>query len=324
MREFKQNAKYGGTENNTIFDDFNGTVSQNSSSPAGAVNGNSPNDYRDPQTPARDSSRNRPPTSSGKSQVQEAQGSLASEVELLSLRATAEQYLGSSSGVSFARLTQAVLKRLKPDRYPFTFENVPSEQTWSAQQQQPNSQAHPMPSSDSPWSLNGMSTPRLEPESMPPLPTEEESHRLVEYYWYHAHTLYPFIRKKKFMESLRRMYATPDDPVMQSSAWQYTMWMVFAISSTTLSAVMMTEETESIRYWNNAMLFFEGALARGNMAALNALLLQIAYSFFNQVGPSKQANDFLLNQTNPSFRHLVPGWNGWKASSWYGSAYKSH
>lgn len=89
------------------------------------------------------------------------------------------------------------------------------------------------------------------------------------------------------MESLRRMYATPDDPVLQSSAWQYTMWMVFAISSTTLSSVMMTEETESIRYWNNAMVYFDGALARGNMAALNALLLQIAFSFFNQVGPSK-------------------------------------
>ncbi|KAL3424196.1 hypothetical protein PVAG01_03477 [Phlyctema vagabunda] len=289
LRELKQLMANSDAEYSSLFDVGHHTDAGHIRSPAEAVNGGTPISNRESHnTPTRAGADTRLQNPSEQTQIQEAQGTLESEVELLSLRATADQYLGSSSGVSFARLTQAVLKRLKPDPYPFTFENAPSDpplQRLSSPRNplSPDRGNHHL---DSPWLSNEVVTPALDPETRPVLPSEEEANRLVEYYWCHTQTLYPFLRKNKFMESLRRMYATPDDPVMQSSAWQYTMWMVFAISSTTLSSVMMAEETESVQYWNNAMLFFEGALARGNMAALNALLLQIAYSFFNQVGPN--------------------------------------
>jgi hypothetical protein len=49
-------------------------------------------------------------------------GNLADELRLLSLEAAAERYLGSSSGLSFAKLTQTVLQRLSPDQEGFMFD----------------------------------------------------------------------------------------------------------------------------------------------------------------------------------------------------------
>ncbi|RDW66537.1 hypothetical protein BP6252_10172 [Coleophoma cylindrospora] len=283
VREFKQHGHAASNEYNALFDNFTGGTPHPSGSPAGAVNGGTPSSRDNYQTPGRDSSGNGP-TTSASGRLPETHGALESEVELLSLRATADMYLGAASGVSFARLTQAVLKRLKPDVFHFKNAAAPEQppQPWSPPQDNtPN--AFP---AESPWGMNEPAVPPIDPAARPKLPTEEEAMQLAEYYWCHTHTLYPFMRRRKFMESLKRMYATPDDPVLQSCAFQYTMWMVFAISSTTLASVTMNEETESHQFWNNAMLYFEGALARGNMSALNALLLQVAYSFFNQVGPN--------------------------------------
>lgn len=47
--------------------------------------------------------------------------SFAQELKALSLEATAERHLGSSSGVSFAKLTQMILRRLTPDKADFVF-----------------------------------------------------------------------------------------------------------------------------------------------------------------------------------------------------------
>ncbi|EPE04111.1 c6 zinc finger domain containing protein [Ophiostoma piceae UAMH 11346] len=47
--------------------------------------------------------------------------SFAQELKTLSLEATAERHLGSSSGVSFAKLTQMILRRLTPDKADFVF-----------------------------------------------------------------------------------------------------------------------------------------------------------------------------------------------------------
>lgn len=301
VRGLKQQGETTSHEYNSLFDNLTGETPIQSGSPVGAVIGGSPSSRDNNQTPGRDSIVNRPTTSSGR--LQETHGTLESEVELLSLRATADMYLGATSGVSFARLTQAVLKRLKPD--VFNFKNAPSEQPqqpWSPQQSNTPNPFQP----ESPWVSNEQATPAIDPSTRPKLPPEEEAFQLAEYYWCHTHTLYPFIRRKKFMESLKRMYATPDEPVLQSSAFQYTMWMVFAISSTTLASVTLDEETESQRFWNNAMLYFEGALARGNMSALNALLLQVAYSFFNQVGPSKIIRNQAVHIANV-VRYLVSG-----------------
>ncbi|KAK0659314.1 Protein STB5 [Lasiodiplodia hormozganensis] len=196
---------------------------------------------------------------------------LASELKQLSLEATADRYLGSSSGVSFARLTQAVLRRLKPDQHPFSFEVT----------------QHDAPPPNE--SLPATSSIESEPSALQYpacLPPQEQAFRLAEYYWSHTHTLYPFVRKVWFMERLKTMYAETDPQGLETSApWLYTMWMVFAIGSTTWSAIVPDgTESESARFFNNAMTYFYGALSSGNMAALDALLLQVSYSFFNRVG----------------------------------------
>jgi hypothetical protein len=214
-----------------------------------------------------------------RSNVEKAEKSLESAQKLLSLEATAERYLGSSSGVSFARLTQAILKRLKPDLQPFIFSDALG--NFAARANVANvvgSLGNPSPptSRDQLSSVIGTNID---------LPNEEHAYQMVEYYWSHSHTLYPFIQKAAFMKSLKVMYANPNEAVLQSShSWLYTMWMVFATSSTSLSSVMNSEETKSIRYWNAAMTHFNETLEEGDMEALNAILLQVSYSFFNQVG----------------------------------------
>ncbi|OJD35047.1 c6 zinc finger domain containing protein [Diplodia corticola] len=198
---------------------------------------------------------------------------LASELKQLSLEATADRYLGSSSGVSFARLTQAVLRRLKPDQLPFSFEVT--------QQDQPSENDI---SIAAPNNAPGNESSALQyPACLPP---REQAFRLAEFYWSHTHTLYPFVRKVWFMERLKSMYSVTEPQSLESCGpWLYTMWMVFAIGSTTWSAIVPDgSESESVRFFNNAMTYFYRALSSGNMAALDALLLQVSYSFFNRVG----------------------------------------
>ncbi|EKG14886.1 hypothetical protein MPH_07926 [Macrophomina phaseolina MS6] len=193
---------------------------------------------------------------------------LAAELKQLSLEATADRYLGSSSGVSFARLTQAVLRRLKPDQYPFSFE--------IAQHDTEPLVALPAHASE------GESSAPQYPLSLPP---KEQALRLADYYWSHSHTLYPFVRKVWFMGCLKKMYSNDNHDLEESAPWLYTMWMVFAIGSTTWSAIVPDgSESESAQFFKNAMVYFYGALSSGNMAALDALLLQVSYSFFNRVG----------------------------------------
>lgn len=177
--------------------------------------------------------------------------SLETGVQLLSLEAVAERYLGSSSGLTFARLTQAVLRRLKPDFEPFSFTDG---------SQDPPAAVLSTDDSD-------VSEPAAR-SSEPPLPLEQDAYRLAEFYWYHSHTLYPFLRKEWFMENLRRIYADPSDPLMMSHSWLYTMWMVFAIGSTSLSSLMLSNETESVQYWRNAMSHFDQTLQGRNMVSI--------------------------------------------------------
>ena len=198
---------------------------------------------------------------------QEIPESFESGLELLSLEASAERYLGSSSGVTFARLTQAVLKRLKPDLQPFTFYETTRPGAGIKPERkagQGSNQAHRAAEA----SVEEGASSASPSESEIALPDKDRAYQLAEYYWNHSHTLYPFVRKASFMESLRKVYADPDDAFSRSShSWLYTMWMVFAIGSTSLSTVMIADETESIRYWNAAMGHFDGTLEEGNMVS---------------------------------------------------------
>ncbi|KAL4888863.1 fungal-specific transcription factor domain-containing protein [Aspergillus ambiguus] len=232
--------------------------------------------------------------------IHEQGGSLVDELKILSLEATAERHLGSSSGLSFARLTQAVLRRLCPDKAEFIFDSGPG--------------IHPPDESNLAWSPESIITSpsgmvhfdanflysSCDFDQLPPsrfvedeavladlnFPAHSQISYLVDFYFAHSHTLYPIIRRNEFMSVLWRIYHDPMDPLAQSPLWLFRIWMVLAIGSTTHCSVSLTEESESVLYYNKAMGYFEAALEYGDMAALEVLMLQVSYSFFNQIGPN--------------------------------------
>ncbi|GLI79792.1 hypothetical protein PoHVEF18_008133 [Penicillium ochrochloron] len=109
---------------------------------------------------------------------------------------------------------------------------------------------------------------------------------LLEFYFAHSHTLYPFIRKSEFEAVLWRVYGDPLDPLAQSPLWQFRIWMVLAIGSTTYCSVSLMDETEPLQFFNKAMTYFEAAMGCGDLAGLEVLMLQVSYSFFNKIGPN--------------------------------------
>ncbi|KAH8812618.1 fungal-specific transcription factor domain-containing protein [Xylogone sp. PMI_703] len=223
--------------------------------------------------------------------------SLAEELELLSLEATAERHLGSSSGVSFAKLTQAVLRRLSPDKSSFVFEDDTEPEPGLETNFMPFSPLDSAGTNDLSFlSLSPQQADSAfplweqlgEPESpeLAALPPKADATRLTDFYWAHSHTLYPIIYKNEFMKVLWRIYEDPQDPHAQSPLWLFRIWMIFAIGSTAYSSVSLVDESESVIFFNRAMTYFEGALGCGDMAALEALMLQVSYSFFNRIGPN--------------------------------------
>jgi hypothetical protein len=193
--------------------------------------------------------------------------SLEAEIASLSLDAGADRFLGSSSGVSFARLTQAVLRRLGPDHRPFEGANATSTDFPSSRGVQESACTTP----DDTWSL----------------PTKERAFELANFYWAHNHLLYPFLRKAWFMEMLTMTYSGQDYALYENSSWLYTMFMVLAIGSTSHASIVLTAlEIESAKLYKQAMLHFDAALSIAGTYALDSMLLQISYSFFNRVGPN--------------------------------------
>lgn len=200
---------------------------------------------------------------------------LAEELRLLSLEAAAERYLGSSSGLSFAKLTQTVLQRLSPDQDGFIFDEdfgVDEQPSFSADADP--SSFNPIffemnPSLLSPLPLNSLfGKPAGEDyEDSMGLALLEPAHitDLLEFYFAHSHTLYPFIRKHEFESTLWRIYADPLDSLAQSPLWHYRIWMVLAIGSTTYCSVALMDETEPVQLFNKAMTYFEAAMGCGDL-----------------------------------------------------------
>ncbi|BCR99271.1 fungal specific transcription factor domain-containing protein [Aspergillus luchuensis] len=222
---------------------------------------------------------------------------LVDELKRLSLEAAAERHLGSSSGLSFAKLTQAVLRRLSPDKAEFVFDDTPDEST----EQYDGPLSDPLlDASTSLWELNNsFSSPCLfnqlplshvmeDETTLADLQFPDRAHieYLMEFYFAHSHTLYPIIRQTEFASVIWRVYNNPQDHLAGSALWMFRIWMVLAIGSTTHCSVTLGDESESILYYNRAMVYFEDALGLGDMAALEAMMLQVSYSFFNQVGPN--------------------------------------
>ncbi|KAJ5134947.1 hypothetical protein N7526_006312 [Penicillium atrosanguineum] len=202
---------------------------------------------------------------------------LAEELRLLSLEAAAERYLGSSSGLSFAKLTQTVLQRLSPDQDGFIFDGD------FGADEQPTLGADVDPSSFNPILFE------MNPSLLSPLPFNslfgnpagedyedsmglallEPAHitDLLEFYFAHSHTLYPFIRKHEFESTLWRVYADPLDSLAQSPLWHFRIWMVLAIGSTTYCSVSLMDETEPVQFFNRAMTYFEPAMGCGDLVS---------------------------------------------------------
>lgn len=210
---------------------------------------------------------------------------LSEELRLLSLEAAAERYLGSSSGLSFAKLTQTVLRRLSPDQDGFVFAGENSEDS-DEPRQDPDCDMDPVlninpiffemnTSLTSPLpldSLFGNGNPPVELEDCEDADAMELAlldpghiSYLLEFYFAHSHTLYPIIRKTDVEEVLWRIFADPLDPLAQSPLWQFRVWMILAIGSTTYCSVSLMDESEPVRFFNKAMAYFEPAMGCGDL-----------------------------------------------------------
>lgn len=204
---------------------------------------------------------------------------LAEELRLVSLEAAAERYLGSSSGLPLAKLTQTVLRRLSPDQDGFVFdEDINGNKHQSCDL---NTNAIPNlnpisfemnPSLSSPMPLSSLfANPTIdEYEDTTGLTLIEPTHisYILEFYFAHSHTLYPIIRKNDFEEALWRVYANPLDPLAQSPLWQFRIWMILAIGSTTYCSVSLMDETEPVKFFNKAMTYFEPAMGCGDLVSV--------------------------------------------------------
>ncbi|KAJ5649180.1 uncharacterized protein N7484_002903 [Penicillium longicatenatum] len=205
--------------------------------------------------------------------------SFAEELRLLSLEAAAERYLGSSSGLSLAKLTQTVLQRLSPDQDGFMFDGECDENQHNHESEPDTSSNLNMkyfemlPSLTSPLPLDFLLGNTAEDfEDSMALALLEPSHisYILEFYFAHSHTLYPMIRKSDFEAVLWGILADPLDPLAQSPLWQYRIWMVLAIGSTTYCSVSLMDETESVQFFNKAMTYFESAMGCGDLVRVHA------------------------------------------------------
>lgn len=244
---------------------------------------------------------------------QHVQETLAENLRNVSLAAVAEPYLGSISGLTFAKLTQAVLRRLSPDGRDFVFSPqidgnaVPIEGATNLHLDFMNDIYFDFDQAIDFSLLAGEGAlPTLdgEPQNViTTLPDRGEALRLATFYFDHSHTLYPIIHQQEVMSDIHTILLDPENHISQIPPCMFRVWMVLAIGSTTHSSITLSEESVSRLYYEKAMTYFEasmdhGDIVRGNhggvrryltdvrQVALEAIMLQVSYSFFNQLGPS--------------------------------------
>ncbi|KAI0893766.1 fungal-specific transcription factor domain-containing protein [Annulohypoxylon nitens] len=225
--------------------------------------------------------------------------SMARELRILSLEVAAEnRHLGSSSGLSFAKLTQTILKRLSPDRTDFVFagisqgDDILGQINWDSPPDffHPHMMNFPNIAGFGPTLFGNMSLSRIiEPsDSLSDLclPSKTRADQLTSFYFAHSHTLYPIINRSEFLALLDRIYEQPLDTSSMDPASLFRVWMILAIGSSSRSSVSVVEESEALLYYNKALEYFEAAFDYGDMVALETIMLQVSFSFFNQFGPN--------------------------------------
>jgi hypothetical protein len=210
--------------------------------------------------------------------------SFAEELKSLSLEATAERHLGSTSGLPFARLTQMILRRLSPDKADFVFVSDQDAATTAThttffdldtpsdlfdaslfQSLSESISTHPILFGDLFLADITQQDPTLVELAWPA--DEVHVQHLVDFYFAHSHTLYPILSKPQVLQSLERVKKQPGGLDAQPASDVFRLWMVLAIGSTTFSSVSLAEEAESLVYYNKALQYSEKALEGGEMVS---------------------------------------------------------
>lgn len=206
----------------------------------------------------------------------------AQELKTLTLEATAERHLGSSSGLSFAKLTQTVLKRLSPDKADLVFTlnqddtaatsffnmDSPSDLFNEAMYEELSGSIsiHPILFGDlfltDITEFNGDIVDLAWPSD------QGHVRDLVEFYFAHSHTLYPILDKDEVLQSIEKIQGQPENQALQSALEHFRLWMVLAIGSTAYASLSLTEESESMLYYSKALLYFDQALEQNEMVCL--------------------------------------------------------
>lgn len=249
--------------------------------------------------------------------------SFVEELKAVSLEATAERHLGSSSGLSFARLTQMVLRRLTPDRADFVFINrcesyggarlfdfsSPSDLSDPALLESLNDSIslHPILFGDVVLADIVEPSNAIAGLALP----EDRSHvdELVDFYFAHSHTLYPMVHRGEFLHALRLYQDNPHDAAAHSPLDLFKIWMVLAIGSTAYSSVSLTEESESRVYYNKALQYLEPAMEHGEMVrtlGLTALAASCTTSRTDRRPPRPPSRSSCSRSPTPSSTSSVP------------------
>ncbi|KAF4952635.1 hypothetical protein FSARC_12597 [Fusarium sarcochroum] len=182
------------------------------------------------------------------------------ELSAISLEAAAERYLGSTAGLSFARLTQMILRRLTPDKLesPSDLFNDTFFQSLGG-----TISIHPLLFGDVFLSDLAGFDDNLDSLAWP----SDETYigKLVDFYFAHSHTLYPILKRSEVMDTLAKIRNNPQSLATQPPLDVFRIWMVLAIGSTAYSSVMLTEESESMLFYSKAMQYSEKALEGDEM-----------------------------------------------------------
>ncbi|KAM3479098.1 hypothetical protein MY8738_005646 [Beauveria namnaoensis] len=217
----------------------------------------------------------------------QAPANFVEELRNLSLEATAERHLGSTSGLSFAKLTQSVLRRLTPDKADFVFisyqENTANASLFDLdspsdvfgesvlQGLSESVSAHPVLFGD--LFLADFTESNSSALSAVALPSDQRHiRRLVNFYFAHSHTLYPILRRSDVMRTLDKISGNPHKLDDQPPLEVFRLWMVLAIGSTAYSSISLTEESESRLYFSKALQYSELSLGADDMAPPSTLV----------------------------------------------------
>lgn len=206
-----------------------------------------------------------------------AQETLEQNLRDVSLAAVAEPYLGTMSGLTFAKLTQAVLRRLSPDGRDFVFSPrvdgnmVPLEGATNLHLELMNSVYFDFDQAIDFSLLAGeTSLPLIDAsiqDGITQLPDRAEVLHLARFYFDHSHTLYPIIHQQEVMADIHSILLDPEHHLTLSPPCMFRIWMVLAIGSTTYSSITLAEEFVSRLYYEKAMTYFDTSMDYGDIVS---------------------------------------------------------